>query len=87
MKLDGTLQLAFFSPPKEVELPEGTYNIEVTALGKMASTSVVLKAGETKGVTIVIPGTAGIYYMGERIPLPVLAMFFLLLLITNLVTK
>jgi|GEM_PF-7011711 len=87
VKLDGTLQLAFFSPPKEVELPEGTYNIEVTALGKMASTSVVLKAGETKGVTIVIPGTAGIYYMGERIPLPVLAMFFLLLLITNLITE
>ena len=76
VEISGPVNLILDTPPKDLELLEGTYTVTVTALGKSASQVVVLANGETSKVQIVIPGTAGVDLFGRRIPLPV----FLLLI-------
>jgi len=81
VELSGPVPLMYSSPPKNVEVLAGTYNIKVVALGKDAPGSVTLNAGETKNIQIVVPGTAGLDFMGTRIPLPTLVLYALLLLV------
>jgi hypothetical protein len=69
------------SPPKNLELLAGTYNIKVNVLGKQETRQVTLNAGESKNIEIVVPGTAGLDFGGTRIPLPTLVLYGLLLLV------
>ena len=73
--------LVFSTPPKELELLAGTYTVTVSALGKDASAQVTLNAGEVRNLQIVVPGTAGLDFLGTRIPLPTLVLYALLLLV------
>jgi hypothetical protein len=79
VELTGPLNLMYSKPPKDVEVLAGTYNIKVVALGKEAPGSVTLNPGETKNIQIVVPGTAGLDFMGARIPLPTLVLWVLAL--------
>jgi hypothetical protein len=81
VELTGPLNLMYSKPPKDEEVLAGTYNIKVAALGKEAPGSVTLAPGETKNIQIVVPGTAGLDFMGTRIPLPTLVLYGLLLLV------
>jgi hypothetical protein len=82
VELTGPLNLMFYSaPPKDIKVLAGTYNITVIALGKKASASVTLNAGETKNIQIVVPGTAGLDFMGARIPLLTLVPWVLALVV------
>jgi len=82
VELTGPLNLMFYSaPPKDIKVLAGTYNITVIALGKKASASVTLNAGETKSIQIVVPGTAGLDFMGARIPLLTLVPWVLALVV------
>ncbi|MEZ0320227.1 MAG: hypothetical protein ABWK05_09615, partial [Pyrobaculum sp.] len=73
--------MVFSTPPKDLELLAGTYTVTVSALGKDASAQVALNPGEVKNVQIVVPGTAGLDFLGTRIPLPTLVLYALLLLV------
>ncbi len=82
VELTGPLNLMFYSaPPKDIKVLAGTYNITVIALGKKASASVTLNAGETKNIKIIVPGTAGLDFMGARIPLLTLVPWVLALVV------
>jgi hypothetical protein len=85
VELTGPLNLMYSTPPKDVEVLAGTYNIKVVALGKEAPGSVTLNPGETKNIQIVVPGTAGLDFMGARIPLPTLVLYAILLLVIILI--
>jgi hypothetical protein len=71
----------YSSPPKNLELLAGTYNIKVYVLGRQETRQVTLNAGESKNIEIVVPGTAGLDIFGVRIPLPTLVLYGLLLLV------
>ncbi|MEM1637056.1 MAG: hypothetical protein QW247_05005, partial [Pyrobaculum sp.] len=77
--------MAFSTPPKNLEVLAGTYTVKVSALGKDATTQVAVNAGETKNVQVVVPGTAGLDLFGTRIPLPTLVLYGLLLLVVVLI--
>ncbi|MEM3836050.1 hypothetical protein [Pyrobaculum sp.] len=77
--------MAFSTPPKNLEVLAGTYTVKVSALGKDATTQVTVNAGETKNVQVVVPGTAGLDLFGTRIPLPTLVLYGLLLLVVVLI--
>ncbi|MEM4651111.1 MAG: hypothetical protein QW086_04715 [Pyrobaculum sp.] len=81
VELTGPLNLMYSKPPKDVEVLAGTYNIKVVALGKEAPGSVTLNPGDTKNIQIVVLGTAGLDFLGTRIPLPTLVLYGLLLLV------
>jgi len=81
VELTGPLNLMYSTPPKDVEVLAGSYSIKVAALGKEAPASVTLNPGETKNIQIVVPGTAGLDFLGTRIPLPTLVLYGLLLLV------
>ncbi len=86
VELTGPLNLMYSTPPKDVEVLAGTYSIKVTALGKETPPAqVTLNAGETKNIQIVVPGTAGLDFMGTRIPLPTLVLYAILLLVITLI--
>lgn len=85
VELTGPLNLMYSTPPKDVEVLAGTYNIKVVALGKEAPASVTLNPGDTKNIQIVVPGTAGLDFMGARIPLPTLVLYAILLLVIILI--
>jgi hypothetical protein len=85
VELTGPLNLMRSKPPKDEEVLAGTYNIKVVALGKEAPGSVTLNAGETKNIQIVVPGTAGLDFLGSRIPLPTLVLYAILLLVIILI--
>jgi hypothetical protein len=85
VELTGPLNLMYSTPPKDVEVLAGTYNIKVVALGKEAPASVTLNPGETKNIQIVVPGTAGLDFLGTRIPLPTLVLYAILLLVIILI--
>jgi hypothetical protein len=75
----------YSSPPKNLELLAGTYNIKVNVLGKQELRQVTLNAGESKNIEIVVPGTAGLDFGGTRIPLPTLVLYAILLLVIILI--
>ncbi|MGC9131521.1 MAG: hypothetical protein ACP5H5_08060, partial [Pyrobaculum sp.] len=79
--LTGPLTLEFTSPPKSVEVLAGSYQVKVSALGKDATAQVTLNAGDVKNIQVVVPGTAGLDFLGTRIPLPTLVLYALLLLV------
>jgi hypothetical protein len=80
VELTGPLNLMYSAPPKNIEVLAGTYNIKVAALGKeTVPVQVTLNAGETKNIKIIVPGTAGLDFMGARIPLPTLVLWVLAL--------
>jgi hypothetical protein len=85
VELTGPLNLMYSKPPKDEEVLAGTYDIKVTALGKVAPGSVTLKPGETMNIQIVVPGTAGLDFLGSRIPLPTLVLYAILLLVIILI--
>jgi len=85
VELTGPLNLMHSKPPKDVEVLAGTYNIKVVALGKEAPGSVTLNPGDTKNIQIVVPGTAGLDFLGSRIPLPTLVLYAILLLVIILI--
>lgn len=85
VELTGPLSLMYSTPPKDVEVLAGTYTIKVAALGKEATSQVTLNAGETKNLLIVVPDTAGLDFMGARIPLPTLVLWVLALVIVAVV--
>jgi hypothetical protein len=85
VELTGPLNLMYSTPPKDVEVLAGTYNIKVVALGKEAPASVTLNPGDTKNIQIVVPGTAGLDFLGARIPLPTLVLYAILLLVIILI--
>jgi len=85
VELTGPLNLMYSKPPKDVEVLAGTYNIKVVALGKEAPGSVTLNPGDTKNIQIVVPGTAGLDFLGSRIPLPTLVLYAILLLVIILI--
>jgi hypothetical protein len=85
VELTGPLNLMRSKPPKDEEVLAGTYNIKVVALGKEAPASVTLNPGETKNIQIVVPGTAGLDFLGSRIPLPTLVLYAILLLVIILI--
>jgi hypothetical protein len=86
VELTGPLNLMYSTPPKDVEVLAGTYSIKVTALGKETPpTQVTLAPGETKNIQIVVPGTAGLDFLGSRIPLPTLVLYAILLLVITLI--
>jgi hypothetical protein len=85
VELTGPLNLMYSKPPKDEEVLAGTYNIKVVALGKEAQGSVTLKPGETMNIQIVVPGTAGLDFLGSRIPLPTLVLYAILLLVIILI--
>jgi len=64
-----------------VEVLAGQYTVTVSALNKQASTQVTLQPGQTANVEVVVPGTAGLDFLGTRIPLPTLVLYALLLLV------
>jgi hypothetical protein len=75
----------YSSPPKNLELLAGTYNIKVNVLGKQELRQVTVNAGESKNIEIVVPGTAGLDFGGARIPLPTLVLYAILLLVIILI--
>jgi hypothetical protein len=75
----------YSSPPKNLELLAGTYNIKVNVLGKQELRQVTLNAGDTRNIQIVVPGTAGLDFLGSRIPLPTLVLYAILLLVIILI--
>jgi hypothetical protein len=80
VELTGPLNLMYSTPPKDVEVLAGTYSIKVTALGKETPPAqVTLNPGDTRNIQIVVPGTAGLDFMGARIPLPTLVLWVLAL--------
>ncbi|MFZ8811178.1 MAG: hypothetical protein ACO2PN_24120, partial [Pyrobaculum sp.] len=79
VELTGPLNLMYSTPPKDIEVLAGTYNIKVTALGKEALASVTLNPGDTKNIQIIVSGTADLDFMGARIPLPTLVLWVLAL--------
>jgi hypothetical protein len=79
VELTGPLNLMYSAPPKNIEVLAGTYNIKVAALGREASASVTLYAGETRNIQIIVSGTADLDFMGARIPLPTLVLWVLAL--------
>jgi len=81
VEISGPVAQSFSTPPKDLEVLEGQYNIVVTAFGKQATAQVALKAGERKTVEVVVLGTAGITIGDTRIPLPTLVLYALLLLV------
>jgi hypothetical protein len=82
VELTGPLNSMYSEPPKNLEVLAGTYSIRVVALGRETPPAqVTLNAGETKNIQIVAPGTAGLDFMGTRIPLPTLVLYGLLLLV------
>jgi len=81
VELTGQQNLMYSTPPKNIEVLAGTYNIKVAALGKEAAAQVSLNPGDIKNIQIVVPGTAGLDFMGTRIPLPTLVLYALLLLV------
>ncbi|MFZ8811365.1 MAG: hypothetical protein ACO2PN_25080, partial [Pyrobaculum sp.] len=82
VELAGPLNLMYSIPPKDIEVLEGTYSIKVVVMGRETPPAqVTLKAGETKNLQIVAPGTAGLDIFGVRIPLPTLVLYGLLLLV------
>jgi hypothetical protein len=81
VELTGPLNLMYSTPPKDLEVLAGTYNIKVAALGKDATSQVALNAGETKNIQIVVPGTTGLDFMGTRITISTLVLYGLLLLV------
>jgi len=85
VELTGPLNLMYSAPPKKIEVLNGTYNIKVVALGKEATSQVTLKPGDTMNIQIVVPGTAGLDFMGARIPLPTLVLYAILLLVIILI--
>jgi hypothetical protein len=86
VELTGPLNLMYSTPPKDVEVLAGTYNIKVVALGKETPPAqVTLNPGETKNIQIVVPGTAGLDFLGTRIPLPTLVLYAILLLVIILI--
>jgi hypothetical protein len=85
VELTGPLNLMYSKPPKDEEVLAGTYDIKVTALGKVAPGSVTLNPGDTKNIQIVVPGTAGLDFLGSRIPLPTLVLYAILLLVIILI--
>jgi hypothetical protein len=86
VELTGELNLMRSTPPKDEEVLAGTYSIKVTALGKETPpTQVTLKPGETMNIQIVVPGTAGLDFLGSRIPLPTLVLYAILLLVIILI--
>ncbi|MDT7874116.1 MAG: hypothetical protein RQ859_01930, partial [Pyrobaculum sp.] len=86
VELTGPLNLMYSKPPKDEELLAGTYNIKVVALGKETPPAqVTLAPGETKNMQIVVPGTAGLDFLGSRIPLPTLVLYAILLLVIILI--
>jgi hypothetical protein len=85
VELTGSLNLMYSEPPKNLEVFAGAYTIKVAALGKEATAQVTLNAGETKNIQIVVPGTAGLDFLGTRIPLPTLVLYAILLLVIILI--
>ncbi|AAL63060.1 hypothetical protein PAE0829 [Pyrobaculum aerophilum str. IM2] len=79
--ITGPLTLSYSTAPKNIEVLAGTYTVKVTALGKDATAQVSLNAGEVKNIQVVVPGTAGLDFLGTRIPLPTLVLYALLLLV------
>jgi hypothetical protein len=86
VELTGPLNLMRSKPPKDEEVLAGTYSIKVTALGKETPPAqVTLNPGETRSIQIVVPGTAGLDFLGSRIPLPTLVLYAILLLVIILI--
>jgi ABC-type branched-subunit amino acid transport system substrate-binding protein len=81
VELTGPLNLMYSTPPKNIEVLAGTYNIKVAALGKEASASVTLNAGEIRNIQIIVSGTAGSDFRGARIPLLTLVPWVLALVV------
>jgi hypothetical protein len=81
VEITGPLNLIYSAPPKNIEVLAGTYTVKVSALGKEATAQVPLNAGETKNIQIIVPGTAGLDFLGTRIPLPTLVLYGILLLV------
>jgi hypothetical protein len=81
VELTGSLNLMYSTPPKDLEVLAGTYNIKVAALGRDATSQITLNAGETKNIQIVVPGTTGLDFMGTRITISTLVLYGLLLLV------
>ncbi|MEM0484321.1 MAG: hypothetical protein QW434_06450, partial [Pyrobaculum sp.] len=79
--ITGPLTLSYSTAPKNIEVLAGAYTVKVTALGKDATAQVSLNAGEVKNIQVVVPGTAGLDFLGTRIPLPTLVLYALLLLV------
>mgnify|MGYP001772927247 FL=1 len=48
VEISGPLNFILDTPPKDLEMLEGTYTVTVTALGKSASQVIVLANSETK---------------------------------------
>jgi hypothetical protein len=86
VELTGPLNLMRSEPPKDEEVLAGTYSIKVTALGKETPPAqVTLNPGEIRNIQIVVPGTAGLDFLGSRIPLPTLVLYAILLLVIILI--
>ncbi|MEM4964761.1 MAG: Ig-like domain-containing protein, partial [Pyrobaculum sp.] len=81
VELTGPTPIMSATPPRDLEVLAGSYTVKVTALGKDATATINLNPGESKSVQIVVPGTAGLDFMGTRIPLPTLVLYALLLLV------
>ncbi|MEM4898283.1 MAG: Ig-like domain-containing protein, partial [Pyrobaculum sp.] len=81
VELIGPTPIMSATPPRDLEVLAGSYTVKVTALGKDATATINLEAGESRSVQIVVPGTAGLDFMGTRIPLPTLVLYALLLLV------
>ncbi|MEM1597020.1 MAG: carboxypeptidase-like regulatory domain-containing protein [Pyrobaculum sp.] len=61
VEIKGQVHLVFYKSPAEAELPPGTYEITVKALGKQARLTITLAPGSNVTVKITVPGTAGIH--------------------------
>ncbi|WP_258870299.1 hypothetical protein [Pyrobaculum aerophilum] len=81
VRITGPIERIYSTPPKNEEVLAGTYTVRVFALGRDASASVTLSAGQTMNIQVVVPGTAGLDFLGTRIPLPTLVLYALLLLV------
>jgi len=81
VQISGPVSQSFSMSPKNLEVLAGQYTVTVSALGKQASTQVTLQPGQTVNVEVVVPGTAGLDFLGTRIPLPTLVLYALLLLV------
>jgi len=81
VEISGPVSQKFTTPPKDLEVLAGDYTIAVTALGKQASVQKRVEAGRVENVEVIVPGTAGLDFLGTRIPLPTLVLYALLLLV------
>jgi len=81
VQISGPVSQSFSTSPKNLEVLAGQYTVTVSALNKQASTQVTLQPGQTANVEVVVPGTAGLDFLGTRIPLPTLVLYALLLLV------